>query len=154
LRPHAPEAACLRDVPLEVLDAHEAELEPVLRKRARHVLEEVRRTFEARAALQRGDVAAFGRRMAESHVSLREHYEVSVPELDCLVEAAVAHDSVLGARLTGAGFGGCVVVLAREGARTDLADRMTAAFQASFGRDPRVEFFGGDRGPREVALQA
>ena len=154
LRPHAPEATCLRDVPLEVLDEHEDELEPLLRRRARHVLEEVRRTFEARAALLRGDLSAFGQRMALSHASLRQHYEVSVPELDCLVEAAVAHESVLGARLTGAGFGGCVVVLARDGAREDLTEHIGAAFERSFGRRPKVKFFGGDRGPREVAVAA
>jgi len=150
LRGHAPGATCLRDVPPDVLAEHGDELEPVLRRRARHVLEEVVRTFEAREALLAGDVSGFGARMTESHASLRDHYEVSVPELDCLVEAALSHGSVLGARLTGAGFGGCVVVLARDGAREDLAETMGAAFERSFGRRPAVEFFAGDRGPREA----
>jgi galactokinase len=150
LRPHAPEATCLRDISLEVLRDHEDELDPVLARRARHVLEEVQRTYAARESLMKGDLAGFGACMSASHTSLRDLYEVSVPELDCLVDAALGHPSVLGTRLTGAGFGGCVVVLARDGARKDLTRWMGDAFERSFGRRPAIEFFGGDRGPREI----
>jgi galactokinase len=150
LRPHADGATCLRDVPREVLLRHGPELEPELARRARHVVEEVERTFRARAALLAGDVAAFGACMSECHASLRDLYEVSVPELDCLAESALEHGSVLGARLTGAGFGGCVVVLARDGAQADLARHLRASFAERFSRTPLVEFYGGDRGPREV----
>lgn len=149
LQPHAPEATCLRDVPLEVLEAHGGELTGTLEHRARHVIEEVRRTFEAREALLAGDLAGFGARMSQAHTSLRDHYDVSVPELDCLVEAAVAHPAVLGSRLTGAGFGGCAVILAKRD-YGDLEEAVASTFEDRFGTRPTVEFFGGDRGPREI----
>jgi galactokinase len=150
LQRHAPEATCLRDVGLEVLERHGGELEPILRARATHVLHEVRRTFQAREALLAGDLPSFGRRMLESHASLRDLYDVSVPELDCLVESAAVESGVLGARLTGAGFGGCAVILLERGGEPAL-DRVREAFARRFGREPRIELFGGDSGPRELA---
>jgi galactokinase len=90
--------------------------DPVLRRRARHVVTENARVREAAAALAAGDVAAAGRAMTASHASLRDDFEVSTPALDRLVDELSATDGVHGARLTGAGFGGCVVALARPGA--------------------------------------
>ncbi|GAB5581320.1 galactokinase isoform X1 [Prionailurus iriomotensis] len=80
-------------------------------RRARHVVGEIRRTAQAAAALSRGDYRAFGRLMVESHHSLRDDYEVSCPELDQLVEAALSAPGVYGSRMTGGGFGGCTVTL-------------------------------------------
>jgi galactokinase len=150
LAPYAPGATCLRDVPLEVLERHGAGLGPVVARRAEHVLREVRRTFEARDALRVGDLRGFGRRMLEAHRSLRDLYEVSVEELDVLVEAAEAEEGVLGARLTGAGFGGCVVILLSSAAPPGTLERIGAAFERRFGARPSVEVFGGDPGPRAV----
>ena len=152
LQPHAPGATCLRDVPLEVLERHRAQLDGVLRRRAEHVLSEVQRTFEARAALLAGDVRGFGRRMLEAHRSLRELYEVSVEELDRLVDAAEREPGVLGARLTGAGFGGCVALLLSSEAGPDTLERIAGDFERRFGLRPAIEVFGGDPGPRELAL--
>jgi galactokinase len=90
--------------------------------------------------------------MQGSHASLRDLYEVSVPELDQLVESACATPGVLGARLTGAGFGGCAVVLLERGSGGALRARLERDFERRFGRAPKVEFFGGDPGPREVPL--
>lgn len=150
LQDHQRDAVCLRDVRLETLRAHEHGLEPVIGRRARHVIEEVARTLEARSALLRGDVRAFGGAMTRAHASLRDHFEVSVPELDQLVESAVATEGVCGARLTGAGFGGCVVVLLEKEAEAPLRDRLVREFSARFGRAPHVESFRGDPGPREL----
>ncbi|XP_053425535.1 galactokinase isoform X3 [Nycticebus coucang] len=80
-------------------------------RRARHVVGEIRRTAQAAVALSRGDYRAFGRLMVESHHSLRDDYEVSCPELDQLVEAALSVPGVYGSRMTGGGFGGCTVTL-------------------------------------------
>ena len=129
-------------------------LDPEIARRARHVVDEVERTFRARAALLAGDVATFGACMSESQVSLREQYEVSVPQLDCLVDAALEHDCVLGSRLTGAGFGGCVVILARDGRRESLAEHLRGRYLAAHGAEPRIEFYAGDRGPREIPRPA
>ncbi len=90
--------------------------DPILRRRARHVITECGRVRAAADALAGGDLEAFGRLMDESHRSLSADFEVSTPEIDGLVEALRGRPGVLGARLTGAGFGGCVVVLSRAGA--------------------------------------
>jgi len=150
LRRHQSDATCLRDIRFETLAAHGHELEPAPARRAHHVIEEVARTFSARDALRRGDAAGFGAEMTRAHDSLREQFEVSVPELDCLVESAVSMPGVHGARLTGAGFGGCAVVLLERGAEAELAERLVRGYERAFGRAPVVEFFGGDPGPREI----
>jgi galactokinase len=103
----------LRDVTADQLEPIRS---PVLRRRARHVVTENARVLSAATALASGDVETVGALMVESHVSLRDDFEVSTPALDHLVDRLVATDGVLGARLTGAGFGGCVVALCRPGA--------------------------------------
>jgi galactokinase len=150
LKPYSNGAICLRDVGREVLDAREGELEPAIARRARHVIDEVERTFAARTSLLAGDLRAFGARIFESHRSLRDLYEVSVPELDQLVDAAERSPSVYGARLTGAGFGGCVVILLRKHGREAVLDGIASAFEKRFGRRPAIEVFEGDAGPREI----
>ena len=150
LAPHVRGATCLRDVPADVLDAHASELPPVLARRARHVVDEVARTFRAKTALLAGDLAELGRLMVETHRSLRELYEVSIPELDCLVEAALEVPGVYGARLTGAGFGGCAVIVLRPDAAPKLAEHVPARFVERFGRRPRVDLFRSGGGPRQL----
>lgn len=151
LRRHQPDATCLRDVDRETFDRHRAKLDPILQRRAQHVIEEVARTFRARAALDRGDSQGFGNEMLRAHASLRDLFEVSVPELDQLVESASACAGVLGARLTGAGFGGCVVVLLERGAEDRVRESLTSDFVRRFQREPSIAVFGGDSGPREIA---
>ncbi len=151
LRAFVPDASCLRDVPLAVLEEHAASLDELLRKRARHVLMEVQRTFAAREAVRAGDLEKLGRLMAATHASLRDLYEVSVPELDCIADAANACEGVIGARLTGAGFGGCAVMIVRRGAEAEVSEIVARAFERSFDRRPRIDFFGGDEGPRELS---
>jgi galactokinase len=92
---------------------------PVVRARARHVVSENERVRQFAAALATGDLEGAGRLMLASHASLRDDFDVSTPELDALVARLVALPGVFGARLTGAGFGGCVVALARPGAVTE-----------------------------------
>lgn len=90
--------------------------DPVARRRARHVITENQRVRDACSALRAGDPEKFGSLMLESHASLKDDFEVSTPVLDDLVERLVGIPGVFGARLTGAGFGGCVVALTRPGA--------------------------------------
>ena len=90
--------------------------DPVLRRRARHVVGENGRVAAFAECLRAGDTGGAGQLMTESHASLRDDFEVSTPGLDELVARLLEVDGVLGARLTGAGFGGCVVALARRGA--------------------------------------
>jgi galactokinase len=150
LQPRAREARVLCDVPKEAVSAAAAELGPVLLRRARHVTEEFERTRSARAALLTGDAVEFGRCIRATHASLRDLYEVSVPELDCIVESASEVPGVLGARLTGAGFGGCALILFERPAQERLADQVQAAFERRFARRPPLFFFESSGGPREV----
>ncbi len=88
--------------------------DPVCRKRAKHAVYENQRTIKAVKALKNNDLETFGKLMNESHVSLRDDYEVTGKELDTLVEAAWKQEGVIGSRMTGAGFGGCTVSIVKE----------------------------------------
>jgi len=103
--------------------------------RARHVVSENARVLRAAAMLRAGDGGALGRLLHESHASLRDDFEVSTPELDVLAEA-LESAGALGARLTGAGFGGCVVALADRGSAETIAARATADYRSATGFEP------------------
>jgi galactokinase len=111
-----PGVRALRDVSDAQLEADAAALDPVDLRRARHVVPENRRPVEMAAALAAGDLARAGRLMNDSHASLRDLYEVSCVELDAMTEAARRQPSCYGARMTGAGFGGCAVALVESAA--------------------------------------
>ncbi|MEC3933128.1 galactokinase [Citrobacter farmeri] len=105
----------LRDVSLEAFNAVANELDPLVAKRVRHVLTENARTVEAVSALEKGDLVRMGQLMAESHASMRDDFEITVPQIDTLVDivkAAIGEKG--GVRMTGGGFGGCVVALIPE----------------------------------------
>lgn len=108
--------ASLRDATLAELEEVRSRLGDEVFRRARHVIGEIARTARAAQALQHRDYSTFGRLMVESHNSLRDDYEVSCPELDKLVAAALEVDGVYGSRMTGGGFGGCTVTLLDAGA--------------------------------------
>ncbi|WP_257454489.1 galactokinase [Archangium lipolyticum] len=117
----------LRDLPDGELPRALALPEP-LGRRVRHVLTENARVLATVRALREGDLAALGPLLYASHVSQRDDYEVSVPEIDLLVDLARAEPDVLGARLTGGGFGGSVVMLARTGTGADVAARIATRY--------------------------
>lgn len=105
----------LRDVPADIFALHEDELEETVAKRARHVITENARTEAAAEALAQGNLPLMGQLMAESHASMRDDFEITVPPIDTLVEImAGVIGSAGGARMTGGGFGGCVVGLAPQ----------------------------------------
>ncbi|MEA3407572.1 MAG: galactokinase, partial [Chloroflexota bacterium] len=128
--------SALRDVTPQELEANADELDPVTLKRCRHVVTENARVLEAVEALERGDVAAFGQLMNASHVSLRDDYEVSCEELDVMVEAAWEQEGAAGARMTGAGFGGCTVNLVRSEMAETFRERVADAYQQATGIAP------------------
>ncbi|MFW6145891.1 MAG: galactokinase [Planctomycetota bacterium] len=125
--------AALRDVTAKQVEACAA-LGGVERRRARHVVGEIARTLEAATALARGDYAAVGRLMDASHASLRDDYAVSCEELDAVVDAAGRCEGVYGARMTGGGFGGCAIILARRDAVAVVADTVASRYEAAYGR--------------------
>ncbi|WP_136589132.1 galactokinase [Salinigranum halophilum] len=120
--------ASLRDVDRDAFLAHAADLPGELRRRARHVITENERVEAAVDALEGGDVDAVGDCMFESHASLRDDYEVSCGELDTVVELAWETEGVVGARMTGGGFGGSVVALVE----TDAVDGFRATVDAEY----------------------
>ena len=122
----------LRDVALTDLDAHADALGERLVRRARHVVTENGRVLAAADALAAGDVEAVGALMRASHASLRDDYDVSGPELDALVEVAIGAGA-LGARLTGAGFGGCTVNLVRPDAVDTFAEAVAEGYRQRTG---------------------
>jgi galactokinase len=128
-----PGIKALRDVSVEAFEAHEKLLPEIVRKRCRHVVAENQRVLDAVHALENGDVERFGRLMDASHKSLRDDFEVSRYELDLLVDLAHASEGVLGARLTGAGFGGCTVNLVQCDAVEVFLSGITEAYREKTG---------------------
>jgi len=130
--------ASLRDVSREQLERARGTLEDVLFRRARHVVGEIDRTVQAAAALRRGDWDAVGGHMYASHASLRDDYEVSCQELDVLVELAAGigpGGGVIGARMTGGGFGGCTISLVRREALAQVIPRIREGYLQKTGRE-------------------
>ncbi len=133
-----PQVQALRDVPTGQFREYEGQLPENVRKRCRHIVYENERVLKSVAALQAGDLDAFGQLMNESHVSLRDDYEVSCVELDIMAEAAWRVDGVYGSRMTGAGFGGCTVSLVAEEAIEGFRDQVAAAYEEATGIVPQI----------------
>jgi galactokinase len=124
----------LGDLSEEQFEAHKGAIgSDVRRKRAKHAVYENQRTLKAVDALAKNDVALFGKLMNESHVSLRDDYEVTGIELDTLVEEAWKVDGVIGSRMTGAGFGGCTVSIVHDDAVDTFIARVGEAYKAKIG---------------------
>ncbi len=124
---------------------------PVERKRAKHAVYENQRTLQAVERLKAGDVATFGKLMNESHLSLRDDYEVTGKELDTLAEAAWQQKGVLGARMTGAGFGGCAIALVKDENLKDFIDNVGKIYREKTGltADFYIASIGGPARPEE-----
>jgi galactokinase len=135
---HDPAVRALRDVGPDLLERYADELDPVVLWRARHIVEENERVLQTERALGSGDLDEVGRLFAASHASLRDLYEVSVPELDALVGLAASTPGVVASRMTGAGFGGCTVSLVRADEVERLTQRIGREYPALTGREPRV----------------
>lgn len=127
----------LRDLGTNDLPRVEALADP-WRQRARHVITENDRVLRAVAAMKRGDLAELGRLFYDSHASMRDDYQVSVSEIDHLVELARLEKDVFGCRLTGGGFGGSVVMLARAGTGRRVAETIAARYDKDTGCRARI----------------
>jgi galactokinase len=123
----------LRDVTAQEFEQYGSVLPPILRRRARHVISENSRVHAAAAALRAGDVRQLGDLMNASHISLRDDYEVSSPELDALVAIATTLPGVWGARMMGAGFGGSIVALVSQEAIPALSATIAQEYPARTG---------------------
>jgi galactokinase len=138
LKQDLPDIRSLRDVSVEEFNRLAEKLPEEVSQRARHVVEEIERSQQAEALLAAGDVRRFGELMNECHVSLRDLYEVSCPELDVMVRVAQSLEGCHGARLTGAGFGGCTVnLVARDRAQT-FSSLLVKRYEAEVGYPPEI----------------
>ncbi len=122
----------------------------VERKRAKHAVYENRRTLLAAQKLAQGDLEAFGKLMNASHISLRDDYEVTGKELDAMAEAAWQQEGVLGARMTGGGFGGCVVALVKNEHVENFKQNVARLYQAATGYRPDFYAASAGDGAREL----
>lgn len=150
LRMHVRDLPHLAMYTLADIDAARDAMDEVLYRRARHVITEMDRIRAGTSALRAGDYRELGRQLDASHRSTASDYEVSCDELDVITDAAREHDAVFGARLTGAGFGGCAIALLRPGTSSAVARLVAERFGARFGVAPGFDLLRVGTGPGEV----
>lgn len=138
LQAHLPQLQTLRDLEPEDFDKHRSLLTEAQQRRVRHVVLECKRVGLAAQALRQGDLRRLGTLMQQSHASSRDHYEVSTPELDLLVETAVGTEGCYGARLSGGGFGGCITALIERKSADEVSDAVRRSFKTRFDRTPEM----------------
>ncbi|GAA0107550.1 MULTISPECIES: galactokinase [Clostridium] len=119
-------------------------------KRAKHAVYENQRTLMAKEALAKNDLSTFGKLMNESHISLRDDYEVTGIELDTLVELAWNHEATIGARMTGAGFGGCTVALVKKDRVQDFIEKVGQGYKEKIGYEASFYIANIGDGTREI----
>jgi galactokinase len=147
-----PGIRALRDVSLEQLQRHRGLLTDVIYKRALHIVTENERVLDAAEALRLSDIERFGKRMAESHRSLRDLYEVSSVELDLMVDLAYQQKGVYGARMTGGGFGGATINLVDARHAGEFKEKIAKAYQHETGLMPQIYICKPAEGASAVAL--
>ncbi len=124
--------------------------DPIKVKRAKHAVYENRRTLKAVRALEENNLTLFGKLMNDSHISLRDDYEVTGIELDTLVSLAWKSDGVIGARMTGAGFGGCTVNIVKEDCIDSFVEKVKAEYTSKIGYEPSFYVVSISDGTRKI----
>lgn len=138
MRRRYPNIKALRDLTSEMFERYADELPLLIRRRCGYVIRENERVLSSVEALKAGDLARFGKLMNLSHDGLKEEYEVSCFELDTMVELARSVDGVLGARMTGAGFGGCTVNLVSQNSLESFISRVKEGYKEKTGISPEI----------------
>ncbi|MCK4528088.1 galactokinase [candidate division WOR-3 bacterium] len=124
---------CLGDITIEEFNQYKKKLHSPIEKRCEHVINENERVKQAVDCLGKGDLENLGNLLNDSHYSLRDLYEVSCKELDVMVEAALKIKGVLGARMTGAGFGGCMIALVDEKSKEEFVEKVGKEYERKIG---------------------
>jgi galactokinase len=150
LQKFLPNIQALRDVSMAEFNLHEDILPAAVKKRCRHVITENERTLKAAEALSKNDFQTMGELMRLSHLSLRDDYQVSCEELDLLVEIASSIEGVVGARMTGGGFGGCTVNLVHREALKHFQEIIARKYDAATGIAPAIYFSDAGDGAKEI----
>ncbi|MGB6724600.1 MAG: galactokinase, partial [Terracidiphilus sp.] len=147
---HRPEVKFLRDCTLEDLEKWGAEMAPKSYLRARHIISENLRTVAAAEALLTGNLPELGRLMAEAHRSYSQDFEASCPEADAMVELAQDLPGLIGARLTGGGFGGCTVNLVEQNDAAGFAKALASRYTAKIGIEPQIHICHASEGAHRL----
>jgi len=153
LRGVFPEIRALRDVSLHRLENQRASLSKRVFARCRHVITENARVKSAFEAFGKGNIKALGTLMQDSHRSLRDDYEVSCKELDLMVEIASVQPGLIGARMTGGGFGGCTINLVESGAVNDFKRNVAAEYFSRTGLTPEIFVSPASEGAQQVKIE-
>ncbi len=148
-----PDINSLRDVNLEQLEKVKSHFTDKIYARAKYVVEENQRVTDAAKYLESNEAKAFGREIFKSHEGLSKLYEVSCPELDLLVELAKETDYVIGARMMGGGFGGCTINFVKTEKQKEFKDKLSTAFKATFGLEPKFYDVNIENGVEELKQQ-
>jgi galactokinase len=146
LKEDLPDIRALRDVTVADFETHKAVLPDIVRKRCRHVIYENERVKTFSNALTTRNVGLMGTLLLQSHEDLRDLYEVSCPELDLAVALAMEVEGVIGARMTGAGFGGCAIALVEKGRESALREKILDVYPSKTGIKPEVYFSAPSEG--------
>lgn len=144
----------LRDVTSAQLETHKSLLPEIIYRRCRHVVTEDERVADAADALLQGNLLALGKLMADSHRSLRDDYEVSSAELDIMVEIATEQPGLIGARMTGGGFGGCTINLVQEESAAPFQQSVAAAYENRTRIHPEIYILRATEGVHAIASGA
>ena len=152
LKKKHPDVKALRDVDDAMLESVKGQLEPVTFSRASHVVGENARVLAAAEALERNDVAEFGKLMSQSHCSARDLYEISCEETDFLAEKICNCNGSYGARIMGGGFGGAVVALARPDSTDEISQKVRSAYKEKFGVESDVHIARPSDGAQIIEL--
>lgn len=147
------EIRALRDITIDEYKKYQAQLPEIIARRARHVISENYRVQAGVQALRMGNYSAFGQLMIESHRSLKDDYEVSCAELDLLVDLALKQEGVLGARMTGAGFGGCTVNLLRRDYVNTFKKNIKNEYKKITGINPDIYLTSPAEGAKVLELR-
>ena len=146
-----PQIRALRDVSIELLGKHSSTLPATILKRCKHVVLENQRVLAAAAAFASGNLQRVGELMRESHISLRDLYEVSCRELDVMVEAAEGRPGFIGGRMTGGGFGGCTVNLVVEASAQAFAAQIAERYRKATGIQPQTYLCSAEDGAQQLS---
>lgn len=153
LKRRLPGITALRDVSVADFRKYGMDLPPTVRRRAEHIVHENDRVLESAKLLKQGNIKGFGKLMNESHISLRDLYEVSCRELNVMVEAAWNVEGVYGSRMTGAGFGGCTVSLVDDSAVDDFLKRVSNEYKARIGIAPKLYVCTPENGAEQLEYE-
>ncbi len=143
----------LRDVTIGQFETNKGQLDPLIARRARHIITENERTIEAARAMKDNDSVKMGQLMIESHISLRDDFEVSSAALDLMVDLALKHKACFGARMTGGGFGGCAVALIAEAAVQDFIDTLYDTYYLQTNIEPKLYICAAANGAEVITQQ-